>query len=124
MKWFEKEQKTLTKGVDFDLIDTRNSDDAIIRTSVKILSGKYKDIVYHYGKVGIKENSDAPIVKYQYVITKEGKFDVKKLHTDKKFIKLMGDILVEIFDKHLDLNSMKENDDPTGINDTEESHLQ
>jgi len=124
MKWFEKEQKTLTKGVDFDLIDTRNSDDAIIRTSVKILSGKYKDIVYHYGKVGIKENSDTPIVKYQYVITKEGKFDVKKLHTDKKFIKLMGDILVEIFDKHLDLNSMKENDDPTGINDTEESHLQ
>ena len=124
MKWFEKEQKTLTKGVDFDLIDTRNSDDAIIRTSVKILSGKYKDIVYHYGKVGITENSDAPIVNYQYVITKEGKFDVKKLHTDKKFIKLMGDILVEIFDKHLDLNSMKENDDPTGINDTEESHLQ
>jgi len=124
MKWLKKEKKIPVLDEDFEFVDHRDSNDRILRTSIKILTGKFKDIVYHYGRVGVNENADAPMLSYQYVVSKEGKHDVKKLHNDEEFVTLMGDILVEIFDKHLDMNSLEEINEPTGIDNTEKPTLQ
>ena len=62
-----------------------------------------------------------PTLKYQYVVENTGKFEAKKLHKDKKFVILMGDILVVLLENHFNI---KESNDTIRTDDSEESNLQ
>ena len=119
--WNNNKRNPPVKDVDFDLVDERDENDYIVKTSVKILTGKYEGVVYSYGKVSVNEEEIKPTLKYQYVIEKTGKFDAKKLHKDKKFVILMGDILVVLLENHLNI---KESNDTIRTDDSEESDLQ
>ena len=117
--WKIKEKLYPKEGVDYELVDV---DLPLKVTSVKILKGTFKGIVYHYGKVEIEEGTQ-PKLKFDYYIDENGKFELSELHKNKKFDTLMGDILVSIFDKNI-LNKEIGEDESPRIFDTEESNLQ
>jgi hypothetical protein len=120
MKLWSKEKKWPIEGVDYTLFD---SDGVEKITSVQILKGKFKDVVFHYGKVGIAPDNDIPRLQFDYVIENSGKYEVKALHDNEKFVTIMGDILVSIFDKNF-LKKEKNLDEPFGTNNSEEFDLQ
>ena len=69
-------------------------------TCIKLTEGKYKDIIYSYGKVGFKPkgDSDQMGVIFDYTIQRNPN-DVDWDNQD--FIDYIGDVLVEIMDKQL-----------------------
>ena len=69
-------------------------------TCVKLTEGKYKDIIYSYGKVGFKQkpNSEEMGVIFDYTIQRNPK-DVD--WDNQEFIDYIGDILVEIMEQQL-----------------------
>ena len=70
-------------------------------TSIKLLEGKFKGIIYKYGKVGFaqKENADGTLpMKFDYDVI----FNVFETKIDKQeFIDYIGDILIEQLDKQI-----------------------
>ena len=70
-------------------------------TSIKLLEGKFKGIIYKYGKVGFapEENADGTLpMKFDYDIL----FNPHETDIDKQeFIDYIGDILVELLDKQI-----------------------
>lgn len=119
--WPIKKEKSLPKeGVDYEFLDM----DGLERISaIRILNGKFKGVVYHYGTVEVIEEEKARI-KFDYFIDHEGSFKLEDLHNNKKFDTLMGDILVSIFDNNV-LKKEKEIDDESfRVIDTEKPDLQ
>ena len=69
-------------------------------SSIKITEGKFKDIIYHYGKVSFadKENADGRLpMKFDYVIDKNDR-NVNTLD-NQEFIDYIGDILIELLEQ-------------------------
>ena len=68
---------------------------------IKLLQGKYKGIIYKYGKVGFakEENPDGTLpMKFDYDII----FNPHETNIDKQdFIDYIGDILIEIMEKQV-----------------------
>ena len=68
---------------------------------IKIVEGKFKDIIYHYGKVGFAKEEDANgklPMKFDYTVDK----NFKNADTDsQEFINHIGDILVKVMDDEL-----------------------
>jgi hypothetical protein len=68
---------------------------------IKLLQGKYKGIIYKYGKVGFakEENPDGSLpMKFDYDII----FNPHETNIDKQdFIDYIGDILIEIMEKQV-----------------------
>ena len=67
---------------------------------IKLTEGKFKDIIYYYGKVGFakEENEHGQLpMKFDYTViknpTKEDTLD------NKEFIDYIGDILIELLDE-------------------------
>ena len=71
-------------------------------TCIKLLEGKYKGIIYKYGKVGFakEENSDGTLpMKFDYDII----FNPHETNIDKQdFIDYIGDILIEVLEKQIE----------------------
>ena len=69
-------------------------------SSIKLTEGKFKDVIYHYGKVSFaaEENADGKLpMKFDYTIDKNPN-DVDLLD-NQEFIDYIGDILIELLDK-------------------------
>ena len=70
-------------------------------TCIKLLEGKYKGIIYKYGKVGFakEENSDGTLpMKFDYDII----FNPHETDLDnKEFIDYIGDMLIKFLDEKL-----------------------
>ena len=69
---------------------------------IKITEGKYKDVIYHYGKVGFAkdEQPDGKLpMKFDYTIDKNPN-DLDLLE-NQKFINYIGDILIELLEEKL-----------------------
>ena len=67
---------------------------------VKLTEGKFKDVIYHYGKVGFakEENSEGKLpMKFDYNIIKKPN-DVDTLD-NQEFIDYIGDILIELLEQ-------------------------
>ena len=71
-------------------------------TCIKILDGKFKGIIYKYGKVGFAkdENPDGTLpMKFDYDII----FNPHETNIDKQeFIDYIGDILIEVLEKQIE----------------------
>ena len=72
-------------------------------SSIKIVEGKYKDVIYKYGKVqfGNEEQADGNLpLQFQWTLLR--KPEELDLDIDQPaFIKYIGDILVEILDEKI-----------------------
>jgi hypothetical protein len=108
------------EGTHYEFIETPEV------TSVKLIKGKYKDIVYNYGTVKVVPDESKPTVQFDYTVTNFGKHEPDLLTADKKFTKMMGDILINIFETEMNGFdwTKKEEDESSGIIDTEEPDLQ
>ena len=86
-----------TKNKKYEFVQ-REGDDF---TCIKLLEGKYKGIIYKYGKVGFakEENSDGTLpMKFYYDII----FNPHETNIDKQdFIDYIGDILIEQLEKQV-----------------------
>ena len=69
-------------------------------SSIKLIEGKFKDVIYHYGKVSFaaEENADGKLpMKFDYTVDKNPN-DIDLLD-NQEFIDYIGDILLELLDK-------------------------
>ena len=69
---------------------------------IKLTEGKYKDVVYHYGKVGFakNENKDGTLpMKFDYTIKQNP--NNLDLNENVEFLNYIGDILIEILEQQL-----------------------
>ena len=66
--------------------------------AIKILSGKYKDVVYQYGKVNLipREEIDTPTIDFERAV-RSCPDDLKEMISeDEGFNEIMSDILIEL----------------------------
>ena len=79
---------------------------------IRILDGKYKDLVYHYNYVSFNEESVNLQFEYDIDETPEG-LEVDKLKSEdrKEFETVLGDILVDIVESKNE-NRTDNNDKP------------
>lgn len=102
------------EGVDWNYVIPEDEGNTV---GIKILTGKYQDTVYQYGRVGFDEQADGSVfLKFIYNIIETNK-DKSQLESDADFKNHIGDILVSIMS-----NNMKEEGliDETGTDYSEE----
>ena len=92
---FWKRKKMPKQGKDYDFIDFNDSP----ITGIEIKTGEYIGVVYHYGKVRVKEEGAMAVLQFGYTIVNPGKHDIDALTNDENFSTMMGDILTEILTK-------------------------
>ena len=106
--------KILKEGVDWNYVIPEDESTTV---SVKLLTGKYADTVYQYGKVGFDEQSNGDIyLRFIYNIN-ESSFDKEKLEKDDDFKNYIGDVLVNIMQQNMDKGLI----DEVGTDYSEES---
>ena len=66
--------------------------------AIKILKGKYKDIIYQYGKVNLipKDKSEEPMIDFERAVRSCPEELVDTISADENFNQLMGNILIEL----------------------------
>lgn len=87
---------------------------------IKILSGDFKDTVYGYGSVSIKEERNEEVyVSFNYNIY-DTPLVKEELEKNPEFKNFIGDILMNVISQKID-KGLK---DETGTNNTEKSNIQ
>jgi hypothetical protein len=77
-------------GEDFMFMDSMKED----TTPIKLLTGPYKDVVYRYATLSVKENTDeTATVSFQYELYEMGEHTETALRKDNRFEKHIGLIL-------------------------------
>ena len=78
-------------GEDYTFSDDMKQD----TVPIKLLSGPYKDVVYRYTKVSIREKKedDTAILNFEYDLFKMGDHTEMKLRRDSKFNEHIGLVL-------------------------------
>ena len=106
--------KQLKEGVDFNYEIPETEDTTV---GIKLLSGKYIDTVYQYGKVKFEEEKDGAIyLQFVYNVL-ETPLVKEELEKDMDFKNHIGDILVSIMSQNLDKGII----DEVGTDYSEES---
>ena len=80
--------------------------------SIMIKDGKFKDVIYNYGKVSIPEednlNEDGTLpFRFEYSIIDN--VGIPREEFDEEFFTLIGDILVDIIDEQSEENDVTDN---------------
>lgn len=82
------------------------------------LKTKYKDVLYEYGKVSIKETESSDgVLSYQYNIIDSAEYDEKELIESEEFNNYLGAVLEHIITDAFDSGKFKIGEDAT--NDTD-----
>ena len=79
-------------------------------SSIKLTEGKFKDIIYHYGKVSFAPEEDANgklPMKFDYTVDKNP--HDKDLLDNQEFIDYIGDILIELLEQKVNDGTAIEN---------------
>lgn len=71
---------------------------------VRLKTGTWKDVVYVYGKIGIREHPDADgaTLQFNYAILEPGDFEKEDLIKDRDFNNYVGDVLSHIMNDALE----------------------
>ena len=66
--------------------------------AIKILSGKYKDVIYQYGQVNLipREEIETPTIDFERAVRSCPEDMKETISEDESFNKLMGEILIEL----------------------------
>lgn len=106
---FWKKKRQMKLNVDYKL---EPSPDGTI-DGIRLLSGFYKGVLYHYHKAKVHEEGDGARLEFGFSIIDNQEHDIESLTSDPDFHTIMGDILTEIL-------TAKVNYEKTGRNDSEE----
>ena len=102
------------EGVDYNYVIPDNEETTV---GIKLLSGKYIDTVYQYGKVKFEEEPGGAIyLQFVYNVL-ETPLEKELLNADMNFKNHIGDILVNIMSQNLDKGII----DEAGTDYSEES---
>jgi hypothetical protein len=88
--WKKPKKPKLDTDYEFYLIDESDY------TGIRLLKGDYSGVTYYYGTVSFEELSDFLNLKFEYKVMDSGNYTEEHLHSDSKFVKIIGDILREI----------------------------
>jgi len=89
----------MIEGIDFCYIYPKNDATTV---HIKFLEGPYKDTVFKYGKVKIKEENDQVHLLFAYDVLESKVKKPAKLEKDEDFKNYIGDLLVEIMSSNID----------------------
>ena len=66
--------------------------------AIKILEGKFKGIIYQYGKINLipREESETPTIDFERAVRSCPDELVETISEDEEFNQLMGNILIEL----------------------------
>ena len=81
--------------------------------SILITKGKYKGIIYQYGRVSVaeEENEDGKMpLSFDYNVVDVNGHEKEELDSSTEFKNTLGDILVEILDEQLEAGNLEYND--------------
>ena len=80
-------------------------------TAIKLseITGKYRDIIFKYGKVGVEEDkeNDVASLQFEYDVLSSHDIEIKELDEDPEFKNLLGDILVHILEDQLSKDALQ-----------------
>lgn len=107
----------MIEGTDYCFIYPKDDSTAV---HIRFLQGPYKDTVFKYGKVKIKEESDGVHLLFAYDVLESQVKKPAKLEKDEDFKNYIGDLLVEIMSSNMDEDII----DETGTDNTEKLNLQ
>ena len=82
------------EGRDFSFIVP---DDSSLITIIKLLRGKYAGVVYHYGKVGVKEEDGVAYLQFNYYVLES---PIEGLEGDEEFKNYIGYLLTQFITTH------------------------
>lgn len=89
----------------YSFVENDFSDDS---WHVKINEGDYKDIVYKYGKIQVKELDDEATLSFQYKIVDLPENIIEEdLQLDTEFMNTLGQILTHIIEDSLETGKFK-----------------
>lgn len=96
--------------VHYDFVQLENNIDGI-----KLLTGNYKDVLFHYHKVKVTDLGGYGKMDFGYTIVEPGIWNIDVLNQDKDFHKVMGDILTILLLKRIenDENRDDNSEEPT-----------
>jgi len=106
----------MTEGIDYCFIYPKDDKSSV---HIKFLEGPYKDTMFKYGRVKIKEEVDGLHLLFAYDVLESTVSKPKKLEKDNDFKNYIGDLLVEIMSSNIEQEII----DETGTNDSKESDL-
>lgn len=115
LSWIQnKLEKAPKLGVDYNYIDGKPF------VHFKLLKGKFKGVVYHYGHLSVLDeelDDGSKMLKFDLVIVDPGKFTIQELNDNRAFVNHVGKILTEII---ISQAEREKNDRSSGDYDTEE----
>ena len=89
----------------YSFVENDFSDDA---WHVKINEGVYKDIVYKYGKIQVKEKGDEATLGFQFkIVDLPEHLNENDLNRSVEFMETLGDILTHIIEDSLETGKFK-----------------
>ena len=87
----------LIEGQDYCFIYPKDEKDTV---QIKFLTGDYKDTIFKYGKVGVKEEGDKAYLQFNFDVIQS---PIKKLDKKLEFRNYIGELLTTIITKQLDV---------------------
>ena len=76
-------------------------------TAIAIKGGRFKGVIYKYGKVTIpEEENDEGHLPFRFEYDILDSYGLERGEFDKEFFKLIGDILVDVIDEQLENNNL------------------
>jgi len=107
----------MTEGIDYCFIYPKDDPESV---HIRLLTGKYENTVFKYGKVKFEEKNEDVYLLFAYDVLESTIDTPKKLEKDIDFKNYLGDLLVQIMSGNLEQDII----DETGTDDTKESDLQ
>jgi hypothetical protein len=95
----------MTEGIDYCFIYPKNDETTV---NIKFLTGPYKDTIFKYGKVKIKEEPDGAHLLFAYDVLESPVMKPNKLEKDNTFKNYIGDLLVEIMTSNMEQDIIDE----------------
>ena len=106
----------MVEGIDYCFIYPKDDAQTV---HIRLLSGKYKDAVFKYGKVKFEEKDEQMHLLFAYDVIESPIDKPRKLEKDADFKNYIGDLLVEIMSQNIE----EEIIDEARNNHSEESDL-
>jgi len=107
----------MIESSDFRFRDDLNKQDDKSTVPIEILTEQYKNVIFRYTTVGIKEQDNGTaVLRFQYDLLDMGEHTETKLRNDKRFEQHLGVLL-----NHLILESAEHEQNESRKNDTKES---
>jgi hypothetical protein len=106
----------MIEGLDYCFIYPKENAESV---HIRLLTGKYKDTVFKYGKVKFEEKNDQVYLLFAYDVLECTVGKPKKMEKDTDFKNYLGDLLVEIMSSNIEQEVV----DETGTDDYQEPHL-